>query len=85
MKSLMGLPNTHIAGDNFVSGSGVLRYCSMALWSESVSSSPFGPVLDVMSLFAVLTPISALQFEWGMLQMIVGGDSPFLQEFGGGG
>ena len=64
MKSLIGLPNMHIAGDSLVSLSGVLRYCSMARWKESVSISPVGPVLLVMSLFTVLTPTSARQLLW---------------------
>ena len=65
MKSRMGRPKTHIAGDSFVSGSGVLRYWSIALYTASVSSSPFGPVLSVMSRFIVFTPISAQQLLWG--------------------
>ena len=61
MKSFMGSPNTHIAGDTFVTGSGVFRYWSMALCNISVSSCPFGPVLFVIRRFTVFTPISALQ------------------------
>ena len=61
MKSRIGRPKTHIAGESFVSGSGVLRYCSIAICTASVSSSPFGPVLSVMSRFIVFTPISARQ------------------------
>ena len=64
MKSLIGRPKTHIAGDSFVSLSGVLRYCSIARWNASVLSSPFGPVLLVMSLFTVLTATSARQLLW---------------------
>jgi hypothetical protein len=58
-------PKTHIAGEIFVSGSGVLRYCSIALCTVSVSSSPFGPVLSVMRRFIVFTPISARQLLCG--------------------
>ena len=65
MKSRVGRPKTHIAGEIFVSGSGVLRYCSIAICTASVSSSPFGPVLSVMSRFIVFTPISARQLLWG--------------------
>ena len=45
MKSLIGLPNTHCAGDSFMLGSGVLRYWSMACCRESVSRLPFRSVL----------------------------------------
>ena len=65
MKSLIGRPKIHMAGDSFVSGSGVFRYWRMARWSLSVSSSPLGPVLEVMMRFAVFTPISARQLECG--------------------
>ena len=65
MKSLIGLPNTHLAGDSFVAGSGVFRYCSMAHCKASVFRLPRGSVLSVMSRLTVLTPISTLQFECG--------------------
>ena len=65
MQSLIGRPKTHIAGESFVSGSGVLRCCKIARWNLSVFRSPLGLVLDAMSLFAVLTPISARELEWG--------------------
>ena len=65
MKSFMGLPKTHCAGDSLVSGSGVLRYCRIARWNSSVSRLPSGVVLLVMRRFIVLTAISALQLEWG--------------------
>lgn len=65
MKSLMGRPNTHWAGESLVLASGVLRYCRMARWSESVSRLPCAFVLSVMIRFTVFTPISALQLEWG--------------------
>ena len=64
-RSLMGRPNTCIAGDNFVSLSRVLRCCRTVCWNLSTSSSPLGPVLLVMSLFMDLTPISARQLLWG--------------------
>ena len=65
MKSLIGLPKTHWAGNSFVAGSGVFRYCSMARCKASVFRLPCGSVLLVMSRLTVLTPISALQFECG--------------------
>ena len=65
MKSLMGLPNTQMAGDTFVCGSGVLRYWSIATRNASVSNSPDGEVLDLIIRLIVFTPISALQFECG--------------------
>ena len=65
MKSLIGRPNTHIAGDNFVSESGVFRYWRIARWTPSVSSSPLVPVLLVMRRSTVFTPISALQLLCG--------------------
>lgn len=45
MKSRIERPNTNIAIDYLVSLLGVLRYCRVARFKESVSSSPFGPVL----------------------------------------
>ena len=65
MKSLMGRPNTHWAGERLVLGSGVLRYCRMAHWRESVSRLPCASVLSVMRRVTVLTPISARQLECG--------------------
>ena len=56
MKSRIRWPKTHIAGEIFVTGSGVLRYCSTALCTASVGSSPFGPVLLVISCFIVFMP-----------------------------
>ena len=40
IRSLIGRPKTHWAGDNFVVWSGVLRYINMARWNLSVSSLP---------------------------------------------
>ena len=65
MKSLIGRPKRHIAGEIFVVGSGALRYCRTALCTLSVSSSPLGPVLSTRSRFIVFTPISALQLLCG--------------------
>ena len=65
IKSLICLPNTHMAGDTFVVGSGVLRCWRIARWKVSVSRFPLGSVLDMMSRLADLTPISARQLEWG--------------------
>ena len=42
-----------IAGENFVSGSGVFRYWSMAILNESVLSSPARDVFNVMRRFTV--------------------------------
>ena len=61
MKSLTDRPKTHIAGESFVSLSGVFLYRRMARWKASVSSSPFGPVLSVIMRLTVFTPTSALQ------------------------
>ena len=65
MKSFMGRPKMHCAGESLVFGSGVFRYWSIALWKASVSSEPLGLVLSWSILFTVFTPISALQFECG--------------------
>lgn len=61
MKSLIGRPKRHIAGEKAVSRSGVLRYWSMALWKESVFNDPDALVLLTNSRFTVFTPISALE------------------------
>ena len=42
MKSRIGCPNMHIAGENLVSLSGVFLYCRIARWNWSVMSSPLG-------------------------------------------
>ena len=65
MKSRIGQPKTHWAGDNFVSGSGVLRYWRMARCSASVSRLPVGLVLLLVSRLTVFKATSALQFECG--------------------
>ena len=65
IKSLMGLPKRHEAGDSLVSLSGVFLYWSIALWKASGSRSPFEPVLFIMSRLMVFTAISALQLLWG--------------------
>ena len=65
MKSLIGLPNTHMAGDSLVSGSGVFLYCRIALWRALVSSPPPGNVLEQIKRLTVFTPTSALQLECG--------------------
>ena len=61
MKSRIGCPNMHIAGENLVSLSGVFLYCRIARWDWSVLSSPLGLVLPVIRRLTVFTPISALQ------------------------
>ena len=65
MKSLIGKPNTHWAGDSFVTGSGVFQYWSMARCRALVFRLLCGSVLLVMSRWQFLMPISALQFECG--------------------
>ena len=84
-ESLMGWPNTHWAGERLVLGSGVLRYCRMASWRESVSRVPCASVLSVMRRFMVFTPISARQLECGKshgAESVM--DAPFPQECAGG-
>ena len=82
IKSLMGLPKTHIAGESLVSASGVLRYCSIARCKASVLSSPFEPVLLVISLFTVFNPTSAIAMGKGHRREAVM-DTPVLEEFVG--
>ena len=65
IKSRIGRPKIHMAGDSRVSLSGVLRYCRMARWKESVSRQPSGPVLSVIIHLIVFTPFSALLLLWG--------------------
>lgn len=66
IRSFMVLPKTQFAGDCLVKGSGVFLYCRMAFWNVSVARSPVGPVFPDISLFIVLTPISALQLLCGL-------------------
>jgi hypothetical protein len=65
MKSLIGWPKTHIAGESCVSLSGVFLHWSIARWNVSVSSSSLGPVLSAIRRLSVLAPTSALQLLWG--------------------
>ena len=65
IRSLTGLPKTHIAGDIRVAGSGVFRYCRIALWKASESRLPLAVTLPVSRRFIVFTPTSALQLLWG--------------------
>ena len=65
MRSLVGLPKTHIAGESLVDWSGVFLYCRMACWNESVLRAPSFPMLPVISRLTVFTPISARQLLWG--------------------
>jgi len=62
IRSLIGRPYKHIAGESLVLGSGVFRYCKIAFWNWSTLISP---VLPAMSRFMVLTPISVLQLLCG--------------------
>ena len=65
MRSLTGRPNTHMAGDVLVVGSGVFLYCRIASWNASTSMMPSCPTLPVINLLIVLTPTSALQLLCG--------------------
>ena len=65
MRSLTGRPNTHMAGDILVVGSGVFLYCRIASWNASMSMAPSLPTLPVINLLTVLTPTSALQLLCG--------------------
>ena len=65
IKSRIGLPKTHRAGESLMSLFGVLRYWKIARWNLSVFRSPLGPVLSISNCFTVFTPISALQLLWG--------------------
>lgn len=63
MKSLIDQPKTHWAGDNFVSGLGVLQYWRMVRCRASVLRLPVGLVLLVINHLTVHIVISALQLE----------------------
>ena len=65
MRSFVGRPKIHVAGDDFVAGLGVFLYCKTAFKRASMLMSPSFPVLPVMSSLMVLTPISALQLLCG--------------------
>ena len=65
MRSRTGLPNTHIAGDSLVAGSGVLRCWRTARWNASVFRLPLADMLPARSLLIDLTPISARQLLCG--------------------
>ena len=65
MRSLTGLPNTHMAGDIYVVGSGVFRYWRIAAWNASMLMAQSFSTLPVINLLTVLTPISALQLLCG--------------------
>ena len=76
MRSLTGLPNTHMAGDIFVVGSGVFRhrcipgsdspiYWRIAAWNASMLMAPSFPTMPVINLLTALTPTSALQLLCG--------------------
>ena len=60
MKSRMGRPKTHIAGDRPVSLSGVLQYWSMARWNPSEFSLPSAVTLPVRRRLAVLSTAVAV-------------------------
>ena len=65
MRSFIGLPNTHMAGDIFVVGSVVFLYWRIAFWNASMLTAPSLPTLPVISLLMVLTPTLALQLLCG--------------------
>ena len=60
MRSHVGLPKMHVAGDTLVSWSGVFLYWRMARWYVSTLMSPWDPTLLVTTLLMVFTAISAL-------------------------
>ena len=45
VRSLIGLPNKHMAGESFVSLLVVFRHHCMAFWKLSTSRSPLGPTV----------------------------------------
>jgi len=65
MKSRMGRPKTHIAGDNFVSLYGVFLYCKMARWNESVARLSSGFFIINDEALDCLHPTSARQLLYG--------------------
>ena len=65
MRSRTGLPNTHIAGDSLVAGSGVLQCWRTARWNASVFRLPLADMLPARSLLIDLTPTSARQLLCG--------------------
>ena len=73
-----------MAGDNFVTWSGVFLYCSIARWKLSTLISPFFPTLSVMSRLMVLTPnfSSAIAMREGYRAKSVM-DAPIAKEFPG--
>ena len=64
IKSRIGLPKRHMAGERWVSRSGVFRYCNMARLNLSVFRDPL-LVFSVIKRFTVLTPTLARQLLWG--------------------
>ena len=65
MRSLVGLPKMHIAGDCFVAGSGAFRYWRIACWKLSMSRLPLEPVFPMIRRLIVFTAISARQLLCG--------------------
>lgn len=64
-KSRSFRPRRICAGDRFMPCMGVFLYCIRARANLSVSRLPWDPTLSLMSLLAVFTANSALQFECG--------------------
>ena len=63
-KSRIWRPKRHMAGDNFVSLSGVFLYCNRALWKASLLRVPLGSVLPARRRFMDFTATSARQLLW---------------------
>ncbi len=55
IRSLVGRPNRHMAGDIWVSGLGLFLYTRSALWNDDMSVSVF----PAISRLTVFTPVSA--------------------------
>jgi len=65
-RSLVGLPNTVMAGDCLVWASGPFLYSNSALWNLSSLRLPEVVVFPMMIRFIDFTPSSALQLAWGL-------------------
>ena len=61
IRSLVGRPNRHVAGDCLVAGSGEFLYCRMARCTASTLMLPSAPTLPAMIHFTVLTATSVQQ------------------------
>ena len=70
MRSFTGLLNKHMAGEIFVMGSGVLRYCRIAAWNASTLMAPSFPILPAINLLTVLTPAVAVWECYGAQSVV---------------